>query len=92
MTLDARDNEILKAHFDRFKDMDPCPICHARTWEVSGPFALPGAASSGTYAGGAIPLVQLLCQTCFHVRQFAWLGIRDSVAKRTGLTITTEKA
>lgn len=79
--LSDRDFEIFREHMAKhaIPGSSTCPICGQQKWEVYGPVASLNyeAGSPAVLGEGGMPLLIAMCSTCFHVRHFAWLPIRD---------------
>lgn len=71
---------VMRWHLGRFA-RHTCPVCEGKTWQLTPPQstlhyrAADGAQPSMLGEGAAIPVVLVICETCFFVRQFAWLPI-----------------
>ena len=80
----------LQTHLHRFKG-HTCPVCGTKTWITAGLSSLTyrddeptvSFRTFNTYRVGpperTIPVVVLVCGTCFYVRQFAWQAILNVI-------------
>jgi hypothetical protein len=73
MPMSPEDFEIFKRHIQRFPDQAPCEVCHEEGWEALGvdiqPMIgpQPGMPIGGPRAPVTVPLLVMVCTTCFHV-------------------------
>ena len=69
-------------HLERFgQTTKPCPICDNRSWSAGIVTVAAEYTELGPNLGGeSIPKVQLICNTCGFVREFAWLFITEKAA------------
>jgi hypothetical protein len=81
-----------EAHIKKFPKAEVCPICEHTDWSVPpvelgnmltakelAALSLPPGASPVLLPGfgGGVPVIVLICTTCFYVRHFAWRGVRS---------------
>ena len=78
MALNESDIEKLRAHLAKFPDQQNCPVCNSNTWAVGGPwlFTVVSEAHPLKPSPSSTPVVGLICETCCHIRHFAWMPIR----------------
>lgn len=75
--LSDEDEALFRAHIRKFYEQDACPICHKRDWYIAGlEQALGYQRGEQSLTAPAMPIVQVMCTTCFYVRQFAWVPIQ----------------
>ena len=80
--LSEEDFALLQNHLAKFPDQRSCPICQHRNWNVSGLETAVGYLNgSPTFGAPAMPVVRLVCTTCFFVRDFAWVGIQRAAGR-----------
>jgi hypothetical protein len=86
MALTPPEIEKFKAHLEKFTTQTHCPVCQSNMWNVAGPSSLPALYQSGAMmlGGEVIPLVHLVCDTCYFVRTFAWQPIRPKPTEGGG--------
>lgn len=70
-------------HLSRFPAQQGCPICFTSMWNIIGletglnVYSQPSTGAMAVAPGGpSMPVVVVVCRTCFFVRHFAWEGIR----------------
>lgn len=83
MSISPADFKRIKEHLAQFPQQSPCPVCAGRRWSVAG--LETGAAFSEegiSLGGGTVPMVIVVCATCYFVRKFAWIPIRDGEDQR----------
>jgi hypothetical protein len=74
--LSPEEMALFLAHVNRFQGRWICPICTTNNWTVGGVEAGVNFVGNGLVLGGnALPVVALVCNTCFYVMHFAWEGI-----------------
>jgi rubredoxin len=73
---------LFLAHTNRFPNRWFCPMCGTNAWTVAGVEAGVNFVGSSLVLGGnALPVVVVVCNTCFYVTNFAWEGIARGIPK-----------
>jgi hypothetical protein len=76
MPIDDEDLQRLRAHYAQHAKAGSatCPICGGTSWTADGPVAVPTyVADFGVMdTNKGVPMMLLICGTCFFVRHFAW--------------------
>lgn len=84
-SMTSEDLAKFTAHLSRFQDFKNCPVCGTNSWSVTGIEAAnptrptPDGGIAVDLGGRSIPMVVLICRTCFYVMQFAWRPIQSGV-------------
>ena len=70
MPLDAKQLAVLQSHMSS-KGIKQCPLCGSNN-VAPGEVILPPIAAGGSISmAGGFPMVQVVCNNCFHVMHFA---------------------
>ena len=79
MPVDEKNLQLLRAHYAKYAKAGSatCPICGGTTWSADGPVAVPAYLPSFDTIDitRSVPVMLLVCNTCFFVRHFAWRPI-----------------
>lgn len=67
-------------HLKKFNDQKPCPVCGGENFSLEGPMVLVRHPPTVAALSGkdAIPVLVAVCTSCFFMRQFAWVPIRNA--------------
>lgn len=84
MKLSDENFQKAAAHIRRFQSQKPCPVCGAESWVIEGPVHFPPYVGGGLAVGGGVPVLLAVCNTCFFIRQFAWLPIERAAGGKKG--------
>lgn len=78
IVLSAEEQKIFTTWLAKRVKIPNCPVCGANAWEPTGPHILVPFDHAVTLLGGpgSMPVVSLVCGNCFHIRFFAWGGIK----------------
>lgn len=79
MPIDDKDLRVLREHYGKHATAGSakCPICGGVSWTVDGPVAAPAYIPDfdAIDTSKSVPMMLLICKTCFFVRHFAWRPI-----------------
>ena len=82
MPIDPKQLEKFRAHLKECGiTAMACPVCGQKAWRVYPPIATPKYSEDvfGRAVGSeSMPVIPVVCNTCFYVRHFAW----EPIAKK----------
>src|SRR5262245_2207687 len=58
------------------EDLCPCPVCDDHDWDVLGLVTVPNIPRADSPGARSRPMMQVVCNTCFHMQHFLWEPIR----------------
>ncbi len=81
MAIDESKQQKVKDFLDQNTGRFSCPICDSKSWQIGELVSPPSMNNQGqiNMGGGGIPLVEVICNKCYHVEFFAArpMGVLD---------------